>query len=169
MLGLTRQELGASEFARWAESGGRDGAVGGPPPATCPEDNNLRYRKLAAAISRGIPESVKTTSLGGIGVALAWMAFGAELGLEVDLGLLPTEGETDLWGLLFSESTGRFLITVTGENAGALEGALEGEPLARLGVVTESGRLAITSGGNRIVDSDVMELKAKWKSTLAQF
>ena len=168
-VGETRQELGASEFARWAESDGGDAAVGGRPPLTLPERNIRRYRKLASAIAGGIPESVKTTSLGGLGIALSWMAFGAELGMDVDLDRLPVEGEPDLWGLLFSESTGRFLVTVSPQNADMFETAMEGEPVAGLGSVTDSARLVITAGGDRVVDADVMELKALWKSTLADF
>ncbi len=186
VVGETRQELGASEFARWAEAtgggtadsstggaeaggGGIDAAVGGRPPSTDPARLNERYRKMATAIDKGIPESVKTPSLGGLGAALAWMAFGAELGIEVDLDLLPVEGEVDLWGRLFSESTGRFLITVTTQTADAFETALAGEPLARLGCVTSNGRLVITAGGSPVVDADVLELKRTWKATLAGF
>ena len=169
IVGETRQELGASEFARWAQPSSNNAAVGGSPPLTDPVRNIERYRKLAAAIADGIPESVKAPSMGGLGVALAWMAFGAELGIEADLDLLPVEGEVDQWGLLFSESTGRFLVTVSPQKADAFEKAMEGEPLARLGPITDSGRLVITEGSNQIIDTDVMKLKEAWKSTLADF
>jgi len=144
-------------------------AVGGRPPTTNPARLVERYGKMAAAIGKGIPESVKTPSLGGLGAALAWMAFGAELGMEVDLDLLPVEEEVDLWGRLFSESTGRFLVTVTPQTADAFETTLAGEPLARLGCVTGTGRLVITAGGSPVVDADVLELKRTWKATLAGF
>lgn len=168
-VGETRQELGASELARWAEAGGRDAAVGGSPPETDLEENFACYNRLAAAIVNRLPESVKTPSMGGFGVALAWMAFGSELGIEVDLDLIPTSGEVDLWGQLFSESTGRFLVTVKEENAGSFEEAMEGTPVARIGTVNNSGRLTVTSGGATVVDADVMELKMAWQSTLAGF
>ncbi|MCK4349778.1 MAG: phosphoribosylformylglycinamidine synthase, partial [Candidatus Krumholzibacteria bacterium] len=169
IVGETRQELGASEFARWAQPSSNNAAVGGSPPLTDPGRNIERYRKLAAAIADGIPESVKAPSMGGLGVALAWMAFGAELGIEANLDLLPVEGEVDQWGRLFSESTGRFLVTVSPQKADAFEKAMEGEPLARLGPITDSGRLVITERSNQIIDTDVMKLKEAWKSTLADF
>ncbi|MFO7768570.1 MAG: AIR synthase-related protein [bacterium] len=175
-VGTTRQELGASEFARWADRrGGRapDAAVGGLLPAVDPEAFAARYGKLASAISGGLTQSVKTPSLGGSSAALAWMAFGAGLGLDVDLDLLPVPpagGEDpDSWGLLFSESAGRFFVTVRDEDAEAFEETLSGEPLARIGIVTPEPRLLLRRGERTLVDEDVMTLKQGWKAPLAEF
>ncbi len=176
IVGETAPELGASEFARWAESrngsleeGPLDAAVGGSPPVTDPHLMRVRYEKMSKAIADGIPASVKTPSLGGLGVALAWMAFGAELGLRVDLDALPIRGEIDLWGRLFSESTGRFLVTVPPDQAALFEDALAGEPVARLGTVEDSPRLVISLDGETLIDDDIMELKRIWKAPLAGF
>jgi len=176
IVGETAAELGASEFARWLESRGRDGigatrdaAVGGNPPVTDPSRMRIRYGKMSQAIAEGVPASVKTPSLGGLAVALAWMAFGAELGLKVDLGDQPASDGLDLWNRLFSESTGRFLVTVPPGEGDRFEELMAGEPVAQLGTVEEPGRLVITFEGNTIIDSDVLELKNIWQAPLARF
>ncbi|MFC1628550.1 AIR synthase-related protein [Gemmatimonadota bacterium] len=176
IVGETAPELGASEFARWIESrdgsrpeGTLDGAVGGSPPVTEPQRMRIRYERMSRAIADGIPASVKTPSLGGLAVALAWMSFGAELGLRVDLGSQPVSGEVDLWERLFSESTGRFIVTVPPDQTARFEEALAGEPVARAGTVEDAPRLVITLGGETLIDSDIMELKDIWKAPLAGF
>ncbi len=176
IVGETAAELGASEFARWIESRHRDGtdaprdaAVGGSPPVTDPVLMRTRYGKMSQAIAEGVPASVKTPSLGGVAVALAWMAFGAELGLKVDLDAQPVTDGLDLWNRLFSESSGRFLVTVPPSRADRFEDIMAGEPVARLGIVDDPGRLVITFEGTTIIDSDVPELKNIWQAPLARF
>ena len=176
IIGETAPELGASEFARWAESrndvrdrGPLNAAVGGSPPVTDPGLMRIRYGKMSRVIADGIPASVKTPSLGGLAVALAWMAFGAELGLRVNLDAQPVRGKIDVWGRLFSESIGRFLVTVPADRAALFEEAMGGEPAARLGTVEESPRLVISFEGETLIDADIMELKGIWKAPLAGF
>ncbi len=172
LLGETRQELGASEFARWAEARtapdrARDGATGGLPPAVDPARLARRYEALHGAIAAGLPESVKTPALGGLGVALAWMAFGSGMGLEIDLDLLPIEGEVDLWGRLFSESVGRFLLTVRPERAPELEEHLAAEPFALIGTVTGDDRMRLSRAGTPVLDEKVADLKTAWQTPMA--
>ena len=177
LVGETRSELGASEYARWAEEAAgsvpdepiRTSCVGGDLPSVDPSRLRERYERMARAIAEGIPQSVKTPSMGGLAVALAWMAFGAQLGLEVDLDRVPAGDDVDEVGLLFSESAGRFVVTVRPQDAGRFESAMAGEPLARIGAVTEGDRLLIRSGERIVVDAGVMELKARWKAPLAGF
>ena len=176
-VGETRSELGASEYARWAEDwtgGGSEGtvrnsAVGGALPLVDAPAFQARYERMAEAIADGITQSVKVPSLGGLGVALSWMAFGAELGLDVDLGLVPVAGEPDETDRLFAESAGRFLVTVDPGDAERFESVMSGEPVAHIGRVTDTEQLVIRSGDRVLVDADVMELKRRWKAPLAGF
>jgi phosphoribosylformylglycinamidine synthase II len=170
LLGETRPELGASEFARWIQRsapGPQDGAVGGRLPAVDPTGLARRYERLHRAIAAGLVESVKTPTLGGLGVALAWMAFGAGLGLAVNLDQVPVDEPCDLWELLFAESAGRFLLTVRPGGGSALEEALASEPLARLGTVTAEPRLRLDGEGRTVLDEDIHDLKAAWQAPMA--
>jgi len=175
-VGVTAQELGASEFARWADRRGgeaADAAVGGVLPSVDPVAFPVRYERLARAIADGLTQSVKTPSLGGAATALAWMAFGAGMGLDVDLEALPApseeQGSRDVWGLLFSESAGRFFVTVRPEDQEAFEEAMAAEPCARIGTVTREPRLLLRTGDGPVLDEDVMRLKEAWKAPLAEF
>ena len=70
--------------------------------------------------------------------------------------------------LLFSESNTRFLCEVPPERADAFEALLDGVPHARIGEVTDSGRLQIVAGdsGNALVDADLKTLKEAWQKPL---
>jgi phosphoribosylformylglycinamidine synthase len=56
--------------------------------------------------------AIHDCSSGGIAIALAEMAMSGEYGCEIDLDKVPIEGEISLNNILFSESHGRYLITV---------------------------------------------------------
>ncbi len=191
LLGLTRAELGGSEFARRAETTSgwtgtapvegadtalagligpetvTDAAVGGALPAVPLAELAERYIAVHQAIAAGLPASVKTPTLGGLAIALTFMAFGAERGLAIDLDSQPVEGELDLWERLFAESTGRFVFTVESDRAEAFEAALADQPLAPIGLVTPEPRLVLTWNGERIIDEDILNLKQVWQAPFA--
>jgi phosphoribosylformylglycinamidine synthase subunit PurSL len=70
---------------------------------------------------------------------------GGNLGMAIDLGKLPCqEGDRDDV-LLFSESAGRFIVTLDPANREVFEKLFKGLPIACVGQVTEAGgRLVIT-------------------------
>ena len=68
---------------------------------------------------------------------------------------------------LYSESGGRFLITVSPDHRQRVEDAFQGLALACLGQTTSSVRLQVlASGGDMVLDEDVLSLKGSWKETL---
>ncbi|MBK8575260.1 MAG: hypothetical protein IPN90_06115 [Elusimicrobia bacterium] len=81
-----------------------------------PKETWPLYEKLAQAIQEGLVASCHDCSEGGLGVALAEMAFGGGAGIWIDLRKVPMawvlskEGRTDK--VLFSESNGRFVVEV---------------------------------------------------------
>ena len=68
--------------------------------------------------------------------------------------------------LLFSESNTRFLCEVPPERADAFEALLDGVPHARIGEVTDSGRLEILAGGESVVTADIATMKEAWQKPL---
>jgi phosphoribosylformylglycinamidine synthase len=87
------------------------------------------------------------------------MAMAAELGLEIDLSLLPApEGLSDL-KMLFSESTGRMVVTVAPERQSDFEFLLEGVDWSQVGRVTRPKRLVITSGSQTRADLEISGLR----------
>jgi phosphoribosylformylglycinamidine synthase II len=137
VLGETRGELGGSELAR------ARGLVLDGVPTTDLERCAARYRAFAAARDAGLVRSAHVAGRGGLAVALAHLAIAGELGIRVELapvlapGLGHVLGDMSQWAgaALFSESTGRILLTCGPQRAAALEAALAGHGLLRIGAI----------------------------------
>jgi phosphoribosylformylglycinamidine synthase len=125
------------------------------------------------AINAGLVRACHDLSEGGLAVAAAEMAFAGGLGAKISLVDVPCKAATSGRGLanlsaatlLFSESNTRFLCEVRPENAAAFESTLAGIPHARIGEVTDSGRLEIR-GKTTLVDADLKTLKEAWQKPL---
>jgi phosphoribosylformylglycinamidine synthase len=125
------------------------------------------YTALARVIDAGLVNSAHALTIGGLGVGLSLIAFGGMLGLEIHLNKVPTETNLSSYEILFSESNGRFLLTIPEEKRETFEAQMEGIAYAKLGEVTKEQRLRILDrDDNVIVDSDLRELKKTWKAPL---
>jgi len=161
ILGVTKEELGASEFYAMK------GFIGNSVPKVDAKSAYKLYSRLSSAISEGLVASCHDCSDGGLGVALAETSIAGMLGMGVDLRLVPREGVERNDSLLFSESQSRFVVTVSPTNAARFEKLLKGSIFARIGKVNDSGRFVITGlNGSLIIDASVAELKHAWKKTL---
>jgi phosphoribosylformylglycinamidine synthase II len=127
LIGNTAPEFGGSHVG--ALLGGFTDALDGTVPAPDPVAP-VRYRRLHAALLTGRIRACHDVSEGGLAVALAEMALGGKLG--VDVRQLP---HTDPTVSLFAESTGRFVCELDAADVDWLEAEL-GEPVVLLGVVT---------------------------------
>jgi phosphoribosylformylglycinamidine synthase len=156
VVGETGGELGCTEYAAHRGSGG-------PVPRCRPEAFHARYERVAAAVAGGLVTAAHAPGRGGLARSLFLLARAAGLGLAVDLSLAPGVGSPGWEELLFSESTGRFLLAVTPEGAVALEERLAGLPVARIGAYDAGGRLRIASGAEVLVDESVEILARAWK------
>jgi phosphoribosylformylglycinamidine synthase II len=138
LLGVTRDERGGGLLAR--SLGSRGGAV----PRCRPEESLAVFRGLHAAIRDGLVLSCHDLSDGGLGVALAEMCLAGDLGALVRLTSVPFEGaEVTDQALLYSESTGRFLVEVAAKDAAAFEAATKGLPRARIGETTAKASVSV--------------------------
>jgi phosphoribosylformylglycinamidine synthase len=158
VLGVTRNEMGASEYYD------RLGFTGCNVPRVDPEAFAPLYRALHRSVLEERVESVHGVYRGGLGVHLAMTAMAGGLGLRVDLGALVCEEGLRTDGRLFSESAGRFVVTTTPENAPRFEALMKGLPWACVGEVTDDGRLTIAGpDGAERLSLSVEEMKAAWK------
>jgi phosphoribosylformylglycinamidine synthase len=138
VLGVTRDERGGGLLAR--SLGSRAGQV----PDCRPEESLAAFRALHAAIRDGLVLSCHDLSDGGLGVALAEMCLAGDLGALVRLTSVPFEGPAvSDRALLYSESTGRFLVEVAPADAAAFEAATKGLPRARIGETTEKREVSL--------------------------
>ncbi len=164
LLGATYPELGGSHYYDML------GLIGRSVPQVRLKTARATMEALGRAISKGLVRACHDLSEGGLGVAAAEMAFAGEVGLVINLGAVPYEGDERLRRddvLLFSESNSRFLVEVRPQNALAFEAELRGVPLARIGTLNGS-QLFIARGleGGEAVRADLAQLKAAWQTPL---
>lgn len=160
LLGTTHDELGASEYYRLLGS-----EFGSCVPKLDPVQTLRLYRAVQEAIQRELLQSCHSPTKGGLAVALARVAMAGEQGLTIDLDADSSTARLRTASALFSESNGRFIVSVAPEHTAAFESIMAGVALARVGQVTASPELVIRHHGHVVVDCNVMELKAAWKET----
>ena len=123
------------------------------------------YRALHTAIADSRTASVRGIYRGGLAVHAALAAMAGGLGLTLDLAKVPLDAALREDKLLFSESAGRFLITVAPDCRQAFETAMGEHVWGCVGVVTEAPRMVIKGAGGRLlVDLALEELKTAWKA-----
>ncbi|MBI4296048.1 MAG: phosphoribosylformylglycinamidine synthase subunit PurL, partial [Chloroflexi bacterium] len=162
VVGDTFDELGGSEYFH------KHGFTGNKVPRVDPRSAKATMDKLGQATDKGLVRACHDCSEGGLGVALAEMAFAGGLGASIDLKAVPL-GEPisrdDF--VLFSESNSRFLAEVAQEHQRAFESVMTGAVFAVIGKVTNTGMLEVHGlYGNRVVNNSVADLKEAWQKTL---
>jgi phosphoribosylformylglycinamidine synthase II len=168
VVGLTRNELGGSEFFRLlAREQGSPASYGGRVPSLDIQRALATYRLMSEAISDDLLCSSHTPTLGGLGVAFVLPAIGGDLGAEINLASLPCEGPLDDDAKLFSESNSRFVITCATGKEAAIEALFRDLPCARVGKVLAEKRVRITGDkGRLLVHLPLDALRRAFKETL---
>ncbi|SLM27372.1 Phosphoribosylformylglycinamidine synthase [Desulfamplus magnetovallimortis] len=145
VLGVTADELGASEYY---ELLGKTGL-------NVPEVNFKRfkviYKTLEKAVDSGIVASAHAVARGGLGVHFALSAISSGMGMDINLDSVPLSPDLssakesnsidgfpgdDL--LLFSESSGRFIVTVAPEYQSVFEKLFKGLPCGCVGRISDT-------------------------------
>lgn len=107
LLGVTRNELSGSEWARVFHN-----HLGGQAPIVDFDAEKALAKLLIAISERGISQSAHDLSRGGLGQALVDACLRFNVGASVDLAQVPTEGELDAATTLFAESGARAIVAV---------------------------------------------------------
>ncbi len=127
------------------------------------------YKAIHKAIDMKLINSAHDLSDGGLGVAVAESAFSGMLGAKIDLREVAVGDDVkrdDI--ILFSESNGRILLSVSPENEKEFVSVMKGTVYRRIGEVTESGYLKVTGlKDTSVVNLSIAELKKKWKSFMS--
>jgi phosphoribosylformylglycinamidine synthase subunit PurSL len=158
VIGETKDELGGGEYYQLI------GKVGLHVPMVVPEMNWPLYLALHEAIGKSLIASVHAVSRGGLGVHLAMVAMAGDMGMELDLGLVPAGNALPDSRILYSESAGRLIITVDPSKEEAFERHFSGAKVGRVGKTTESPLFKVKGrNGEWIIEEPVHELKEWWK------
>lgn len=113
-------------------------------------------KTLLSLMEDGKVASAHDLAEGGLGVALAETLFKTDLGMNLKLDLTKSQ--------LFSETAGRFVVTVKKEDAAAFEAAL-GDDATLIGEVTNSHWLQVRlADGN--LNKNVADLEQLWKEAI---
>ena len=163
LLGITRDELGGSEYYESIGELGRN-----VPQVDAAYALDL-YKTVNKAQEQELIASCHDLSDGGLGVCLAEKAFAGGFGISADLRKVKTDSEIREDKLLFSESQSRLLLTIRPEHQTVFESLFAGRDFSRIGEVTESTELTILGyQGQPIVAADIYQLKEAWQAPLRE-
>jgi len=162
IAGSTRCELGGSEYLKTR------GFIGNSVPEVDPQKSKRLLESLSTATGKGLVRACHDCSEGGIGVAVAEMAFAGGLGASINLKEVPLGEPVDRDDfILFSESNSRFIVGVSPDKKDAFEKEMEGAPFALIGqVINEPTFEVYGRKGNEVVSISINELKEAWQKPL---
>ncbi len=150
VLGITREELGGSEYL-----------PGNSNPKINIDEVVPLYRAFSNACEMRLVKSAHDISDGGLAVALAECSFPSGRGVEIDILRVASETQNED-SILFSESGGRFVVSVAEKDAEKFESAMHGAKFARAGRVRGDRRFVIRKGETQLVNEDIQDLRAIW-------
>ncbi|GAB3622724.1 phosphoribosylformylglycinamidine synthase subunit PurL [Mariniluteicoccus endophyticus] len=154
LIGETREELSGSAWAEVVHD-----HLGGMPPSLDLDHERRLADYLVWAASEGLLRSAHDLADGGLAQALFESCVRRGLGALVEIEGDPTVA-------LWSESTGRVLVSVAPEQSARFQESAQGSlarlPIRRLGTVRDSGRLDIEGLCGWSLD----ELREAWTATI---
>ena len=161
LLGVTKDELDGSVWAEVVHD-----HLGGHPPKV-----NLAHEKALAellhgASLQGLVASATDLSEAGLSQALTESVLRFNMGARIWLSEICERDGVDRTAALFSESTGRVLVSVGREDDVKFVGLCDARniPVLRIGVTDNSGSLEIQDLATWKID----ELRTPWEATLPE-
>lgn len=155
LVGETRDEAGGSEYYAHL------GVTGGNVPSIDIPAMKARYQRLTSAIMHDLVASAFPVTHGGVAIALAKVAIAGRLGMDITLS-----GELRPDIILFSESLGRFIVTINPDKKRSFELAM-GSDITLIGRVT--GKNLQITGPSMRISIPVSELEASYKRPFREY
>lgn len=150
ILGETFGELGGSEYFS------QIGFAGNNVPGVDAEKNLKIYKTYAKAVTAGLISSGIGINRGGLAVALSKTAIAGGMGVEINISELPGKFIFDSEGL-FSESSGRILLTIDPKNKSKFESLMKGIKYAEIGKVTDNENIRVKGKENNMIIDQSLE------------
>ncbi len=150
----TKDEMGGSEYYKVIHN-----TENGKVPRVDLEKEKKIYSEVREVIKEGLVNEAIDCSRGGLAVALAKMAIINNVGLNVDLTEYNKNNlREDI--LLFSETSGRIILSVSEENKDKVLNKLSNAYV--IGKVEKDNKLKITINKKEVINLDVSELKKRY-------
>ncbi|MFH1506270.1 MAG: AIR synthase-related protein [archaeon] len=160
VVGTTKAQLGASQYlnaAGYKEQG--MSIEGGIAPQTNLEEFVQVSRALNKAMDENLVASSKYIHNGGLLTALAKSAMAGEKGAQIDVSKIYTD-ETDARDdeLLYSETPGRFVVSVAPKDRARFEEIMAETPYSKIGKVTKADlEVKTLEGVEQKLDQDTVK------------
>ena len=155
----TEKELGGSEYYNMMQ------IAGGIVPKTNPEILQHCMKGLLACMKKQYIAACHDLSEGGLGVCLAEMAIGGDIGATIDVAEVANGLRTDV--KVFSESNTRWVVEVKQEAQTEFEKQLKKENISfTLLGKTKGNYLIIKDGTKTVVDLSVDILRECWRKPI---
>lgn len=163
ILGETKDELGGSEYFSMHKF------IGNNVPRVNALKNKKLYQSFFQAGKKNLIASAISITRGGLGVALVKTSLAGKLGIEVSLNNLPGQVSRNDFAL-FSESQGRFLVTVNPKNKKTFEKIMKENQFKQIGQVTDNQKFIIKGLDNKmIVNLSLEKIEKAYKSMFKDF
>jgi phosphoribosylformylglycinamidine synthase subunit PurL len=161
LLGITKDELDGSVWAEVVHD-----HLGGHPPKVDLSHEKALAELLHGASLQGLIASVTDLSEAGLAQALTESVLRFNMGARVWITEICERDGVDKTAALFSESTGRVLVSVGREDDVKFVGLCDARniPVLRIGVTDNTGELEIQDLATWKID----ELRTPWKATLPE-
>ncbi len=161
LLGITKDELDGSVWSEVIHD-----HLGGRPPAVDLEFEKRLAELLHGASLQGLVASATDLSEAGLAQALTESVLRFNMGARVWISELCERDGIDKTSALFSESTGRILVSVGREDDVKFVGLCDARniPVLRIGVTDNTGELEIQDLATWKLD----ELRTSWVATLPE-
>lgn len=162
VIGDTHDELGGSIYLDTF------GLLGNNVPMVDNKKALKTFKALYQAIKKGLVRSAHDCSEGGLGVAVAEMAFAGDIGARIFLDKVKYQAKTKQDDhILFSESNSRFVVEVEPKNQKKFETSLKAIPLSLIGQVEKEPDLLVYGLNKEVcVRSSIRQLKEVWQKPL---
>jgi len=158
LVGSTGERMGGSHYA--AMSGLIDDRL----PEVDLVDGPRNARAVASLCAQGLVRSAHDLSEGGLLVAAAEMAFAGDLGIQLDLADVPSDGTLDVHSRAFSEYPSRYLLEIRPDALDDVMSVLEETACAVIGKVTDGDTFEL-DGGEERCSMSLAELREAWSSS----
>lgn len=170
VIGMTYDEMGGSHYNM------TNNVIGNSVPRVDTKYGTKVFSAVNKAINSKVIRSCHDCSEGGIGVALAEMAFAGGLGVETFLEEVPflcqasslrRNGSKRNDYVLFSESNTRFIVEVRKKDKKGFENIMKGVPIGLIGCISDKKDFRIYGlDCKKVVDVSIDKLKEAWQRPL---
>jgi phosphoribosylformylglycinamidine synthase len=146
------------------------GYVGNAVPRVLPEEHMKIYRAYHRALREGLVRSAASLGAGGLAVAACRTALGGDLGVEIDPDAVVMEPGDGIRRdrILYGESQGRILISVSQEQVNDILRLFQGLSCSRVGKILEAPVLRVLGpgGGEPTLEVPLETLRRSYQETL---